>query len=151
MKEVEWLRAIEEIRHLKGTYFRYVDLKRWHDLAGLFTEDAVLEFPEIAPEPYDLDGAIAMISEVLDGCTTIHHGHTPEITVMGPDTAHGIWAMEDILIWDQAAQDRVGRSRTQGWGHYHETYRRVGVDWRIASLRLSRLCVQSALPMDRFD
>jgi hypothetical protein len=30
----------------------------------------------------------------------------------------------------------------RGYGHYHETYRLVGDDWQIASLRLSRLRVE---------
>jgi hypothetical protein len=33
--------------------------------------------------------------------------------------------------------------RFRGFGHYHETYRKVSGEWRIATLRLTRLLVQT--------
>jgi hypothetical protein len=33
-----------------------------------------------------------------------------------------------------------------GYGHYHEEYRKVEGDWRIARLRLTRLHVEGAEP-----
>ncbi len=56
----------------------------------------------------------------------------PEITLTGPGTASGIWSMEDIVEFPDGTV-------LQGYGHYHETYRKVDGEWRIATLHLTRL------------
>lgn len=68
----------------------------------------------------------------LADVVTVHHCHTPEIEVTSPDTATGVWAMEDMLRFGDG-------SELHGFGHYHETYRRTDEGWRIASSRLTRL------------
>jgi hypothetical protein len=40
------LEALEQIRVLKARYCRYVDTKDWSEFARLFTDQAVLCFPE---------------------------------------------------------------------------------------------------------
>lgn len=143
--ELRDLLAVEEIKTLKARYFRLIDTKEWAALYGLFTDDATLSFPEIDPAPYSRDGGVKMIRQALSGCTSIHHGHMPEIAILSADTAQAVWAMEDILYWSEASQDVFGRAFTHGWGHYHETYRRIGGQWLIASLKLTRLRVESVL------
>jgi hypothetical protein len=59
----------------------------------------------------------------------------PELELTSPDTATGIWAMQDQIWWPEGAPVR----RLVGSGHYHETYRRTPDGWRIASMRLTRL------------
>lgn len=142
--------SIEEIKILKARYFRYLDLKRWDDLLQLFTEDAQLNFREIREQPYRREDAIDMICDVLTDCVTIHHGHMPEIELLTPQTARGVWAMQDILYWNSRGQEKIGRASTYGWGHYYETYRREGSTWLIHYLRLDRLAVQSQTPIIRF-
>ena len=68
----------------------------------------------------------------LGETVTAHHGHTPIIDLTDDDTATGIWAMEDNLFMPDG-------SRLDGFGHYHETYRRIDGAWRIARSRLTRL------------
>ncbi len=41
----------------------------------------------------------------------------PEITLTGPDSATGIWAMYDRV--------EMPGNRFEGYGHYHDEYRRV--------------------------
>ena len=80
-------------------------------------------------------GADAFVREVavqLAKARTVHHGHMPEIKLTGPDTATGIWAMEDIVEWP-------GGRILRGYGHYLENYRKVGGEWRIARTHLKRL------------
>jgi hypothetical protein len=55
----------------------------------------------------------------------------PEIELLSDTRARGVWAMEDIV--DDG--DRV----VHGYGHYHDTYEKVGGDWRIASVHLTRI------------
>ena len=69
---------------------------------------------------------------VLADTVTVHQGHMPEIAVTSPDTATGIWALHDIVIWPNG-------TRLDGFGHYREQYRREADGWRIASSALTRL------------
>jgi hypothetical protein len=38
--------------------------------------------------------------------TSVHHGHLPEITLTGPDTATAIWAMSDSKSNERLWLDR---------------------------------------------
>ena len=60
----------------------------------------------------------------------------PEIEILSDSEARGIWAMEDIVEF-------TGR-RLHGFGHYHETYRKDGGQWRIARLHLTRTRIETA-------
>jgi hypothetical protein len=53
-----------------------------------------------------------------------------EIDILSDSEARGIWAMEDIVEFTEGL--------LHGYGHYHETYRKVGGSWKIATLRLTR-------------
>ncbi len=85
----------------------------------------------LLPWPITRFSAMAQISEILKDATTVHHGHMPEIEIVDADNATGVWAMEDLVQLPGIA--------LQGWGHYHERYRREAGSWKIASIRLSRL------------
>lgn len=134
---VQQLLDIEEIKRLKARYFRMMDTKDWDGFADVFTEDAVMDVPEADMVEHGRDAIVAMVSGALKGTTTSHHGHMPEITITGADTATGIWAMFDYVEWP--APDGGARAGLQGYGHYIEEYVRDGSDWRIARLRLERL------------
>lgn len=144
--------AIEEIKRLKARYFRCMDTRDWQGYGGTFADDGVLEVQGVratdAGEPASrrevgAEAIVRWVSGVLDGAVTIHHGHMPEIELLSPDRARGIWAMEDRVIWPERA--------LHGWGHYHEAYVRERGAWRIASSRLTRLRVEfspAAAPAD---
>jgi hypothetical protein len=151
MTEIEKLVAMEAIRALKAAYFRCMDTKRWDELADLFTTDATfdarraLEMP--APEEFFesepiITGRAAIVEFISRGLTpiiSVHHGHMPEIEIESPVRARGVWPMTDLLVAPPGGPFRVFR----GYGHYHETYRHDGDRWRIATLRLRRLYVES--------
>ena len=134
------LADLEEIKQLKARYFRLMDAKEWEAWADVFTEDCVLQNGPPGDAP--VTGRAAIVDYVrgaIQHMVTVHHGHMPEIAFSGPDSARGIWAMFDQL--------RAPGLRMDGWGHYHEEYRRCGDGrWRIASTRLTRLRVQSSSP-----
>jgi hypothetical protein len=143
---VRELRAIEAIKALKARYFRLVDTGDWDGLRQLFTDDASFAFPGLGDFD-DVDAALAAIKAALGEATTVHHGHMPEITLIGPDTAEGIWAMDDYVLRGEGFTPIPGypeefQRGLHGYGHYFETYRREGGDWRIASLKLVRLHVE---------
>jgi hypothetical protein len=142
---------IEEIRQLKARYFRGVDTRNWALLRAVFTNDARVgpmesgvpehllalqpPTPEHARLGSGVDAFMERIKPFLTGVISVHHGHQPEIKVIGNDKADGIWAMEDVLVWPKAGY------RVRGAGHYWETYQKVDGQWLISSVRLTRLYV----------
>ena len=132
---------LEAIKRLKARYFRCLDTKDWEGWLGVFTEDATLAF-DLAVSSGGGDGATApklqgkkaiadFVVRNLTKAQTVHQGHCPEIDFLSETEARGIWAMEDIVDH--------GDNVVHGFGHYHETYRKVGGDWRIASVHLTRI------------
>lgn len=125
-----------EIHALKARYFRLMDTKQWDELRSVFTEDVRID--TTADSGMVIDGVDAYLPFLIDqigAVTTVHHGHMPEIAFVDDDTATGVWAMEDELWWPEGSPIR----HLHGFGHYHETYRRVGGRWHIARLELTRL------------
>ena len=122
---------LEEIKKLKARYFRFVDTQQWDAWGDLFTEDATLRLgPTLV-----LNGraeVVGRISKWMAGIESVHHGHMPEIEFIDENNARGVWAMFDLV-------EGNGR-RLNGYGHYHEEYRReADGKWRIAKLTLTRL------------
>jgi hypothetical protein len=138
--DVERLVATEEIKRLKARYFRCLDMKDWTCLEGVYAPDAQVTFlnsPSADPKSVKpLMGRAAVIASMRRGVEplrTVHHGHMPEIEILSPTTAKGIWAMEDLI------ERPGGKNLTTGYGHYHETYERIDGQWRIKTLLLTRL------------
>ncbi len=139
--------AVEAIKNLKARYYRCMDTKQWDGWNDVFAVDATLDTREEAPD-LDIvvgrDNIIAFVSNVLEGVTTCHHGHMPEIELTSETTATGIWAMEDHL-WVNEGSELPYKS-LHGYGHYHETYEKVDGSWYIKTLKLTRIRVDAELP-----
>jgi hypothetical protein len=145
------LEDIEAIRQLKARYFRALDTKDWDGFKAVFTEDAAIGpldngfTPELialrspdAQQPLASSGLDAFVQRVatnIGPLITTHHGHQPEIDITGDGEATGVWPMEDVLVWPSDGY------RLRGTGHYWESYRRVDGEWKIASMKLTRLYV----------
>jgi hypothetical protein len=150
----EELKIIDDVRQLKARYFRFLDTKDWEGFADVFCRDATADYrtgTAVDPEDGSQEAALsadfvvrggreimALVRDAVGESTTVHHGHCHEVWVDSPDAARGVIAMVDIIT-----NSRTGELLLEGYGHYHETYRREGDAWRIASLRLSRLRVTS--------
>lgn len=130
--QLQALVDIESLKSLKARYFRAMDTKDWKLLSSCFTDDLVADF-RAAPGMMvrGRDEYVLQLTEILREATTVHHGHMPEITIVDANSASGVWSMEDIV--------KLPKLFVQGWGHYHETYRKEGGVWRISSIRLTRL------------
>jgi SnoaL-like domain len=127
---------VELIKQLKARYFRMMDTKDWDGVAAVFADDVQIDMRgEGATEVQSLGEFVPYLIASVGAVTTVHHGHMPEIEITSPTTASGVWAMEDMLWWPDGSRIR----HLHGYGHYHETYRKVGDEWRIASMRLTRL------------
>lgn len=141
------LEAIAEIRNLKAKYFRCMDCKLWDELCSLFTEGMTVVTPEGAI--YSEGGAnyAASLRRSLESSISCHQGLTSEIEIIDEDSARAIWAMQDMITW-QDRHPKQGWKSILGRGHYHETYRREGGFWRIDTLTLTRLSLEIEWPSD---
>jgi hypothetical protein len=127
---------LESIRQLKARYFRFMDTKDWEGLSRVFTEDVRIDMVnEGGAITTGLDDYLPFLVSQIGIATTVHHGHMPEITLVAPDEATGIWAMEDELWWPEGSPV----SYVHGYGHYHETYVKNEGEWRIREMTLTRL------------
>ena len=145
----EDLVEIEQIKRLKYRYVRLLDQKGWDELADCFTSDATASFGGGA---YAFEGREAILgfyrrnmsSELM---LTSHKVHQPEIELTGPDTATGVWALDDVVVHGEYGitvrgaafyQDEY-RKEEGGWRIHHTGYRRVyeEVEPRRADLRVT--------------
>lgn len=156
MNDVEQIKAIQEIKQLKARYFRAADTKDMALMATVLADDCELDYSGACKDPMtgiDLlpdvtEGTIRSRQEAIEafgnghGVVTVHHGHTCEIELQGPDQASAIWAMTDHLYFSPGAPAET----LTGHGHYHETYERVDATWLIKTLRLTRIRVETTMP-----
>lgn len=127
---------LEDIRQLKARYFRMMDTKDWDGLAAVFTDDVEIDVRgEAGGVTHSVAEYMPFVIAALEGVTTVHHGHMPEIEITSPTTAKGIWALEDQLWWPEGSPIRF----MHGYGHYHETYEKTAAGWRIKTMTITRL------------
>ncbi len=134
----ERLLELEAIKQLKARYFRLMDTKQWLPFSQVFTDDVVVD---VSHDKHTPGGTIRGRAEVVDfirkavgKATTVHHGHMPEIELLSPTEARGIWAMDDYVEFKPSRGIR-------GYGHYDEAYRKEKGGWRISKLKLTRIRV----------
>jgi len=140
MDVLQKLDAVEELKKVKARYFRFVDTKQWNELKELFTEDAA--FDGVSGGMGEISGRDDFVAKAEAGllnCVSVHHGHCPEIELTSETSATAIWPMEDMLRWAEDSGSPV--RELHGMGHYHDTFRKVGGVWKIASWKLTRLRV----------
>jgi SnoaL-like domain len=146
MDDIERLVIIEDLRRLMARYVYNADHQRWPDLAALFTPDGTFT-------PHNVDGSVALRmagpeeiaagirASVGPGAVLIHHLFSDEIDVDSAASAHGVFAMEDIIT-RPASTDDNGQARFTsmgGYGHYRPRFTKAGGHWHIAELVLTRL------------
>jgi uncharacterized protein (TIGR02246 family) len=136
--EPDDLRAIEE---LKSAYCRTLDTKDWEAFRELFTADFVGDTSESGGTVIDgADAFVAYVRRGLAKAVTVHQVQQPEITLLAPQAASGIWAMQDVVRFAPGVT-------LHGFGHYHETYVKTDGRWRIESSKLTRLREEIRTPV----
>ena len=144
--------AHEAIRQVKARYCRGVDTGDGALVRSILAEDCVLDYTGCFADPATRTDYFPALGIVLrcrnawsdeglgaHGIVSVHHGHTCDIDITGEATAAAIWAMSDQLFMPAGAPF----ARLRGWGHYHETYERVGGVWLLKTLKLNRLRVEA--------
>ncbi len=145
MERLDRLEAIEAIRALKGRYFRLIDTKQWEELRGVFCTDLKIVTPDAKVWMDGGDAYAASLKFGLTDSVSCHQGLTGEIEILDAENAKAIWAMQDVISWTDK-HPREGWKAILGRGHYHETYRREGGVWRIATLSLTRISLDIEWP-----
>lgn len=126
---LQQLSDIEEIKLVKHRYFRGIDTADMALLGPLFTEDVEVEFLggdyRVALQGRE-NMLVFLANSFHSQCQAMHHGHMPEITFTGPDSADAIWYLEDIFI------DFERKDHTYGTAIYHDVMRREDGQWKLA-------------------
>ena len=129
---------IEEIKKLKARYFRALDTKDWDLYEAVFAPEAVIDLTLAHGQRFESRDAFMEYARAMKIVQSVHHGHNPEIDLTGPDTATGIWALEDYNIWEDGTQNH-------GWGHYMDTYSKRDGRWQVYTMALSYLRVERSI------
>jgi len=133
----QWL-EVEAIKQLKARYFRLMDTKQWLPFSQVFSDDVIVDVSHDKHAPGDKivgrANVVDFIRKAVGKAATVHHGHMPEIELLSPTEARGIWAMFDYVEFKPSRGIR-------GYGHYHEEYRKESGSWHISKLKLTRLRV----------
>jgi hypothetical protein len=127
VRSVDDLLALHDIQRLKHRYLRCLDQKAWTELETCFAEDATASYGGGAISLEGRDAILAFLIDAL-GSTSIltsHRGSQPEIDLVNPAFAEGVWALEDVVIHKE-----LGLT-IHGAAFYHDTYVRVGQTWLI--------------------
>ena len=126
MDDATAMLEIEAIKQLKARYCRYLDTKDWQAWRSLFSDDFLSDTsPAGGKVIKGADEFVAFTRKSLRSQATVHQVHAPEIELTSPTTAHGVWALEDVVRFGPGVNLR-------GYGHYTETYEKVDGQWLIA-------------------
>lgn len=126
---------IEELKQLKARYCRLLDAKDWTTWRQLFTDDFVSDTSTAGGTVVEgADAFVAFTRRQLGkpSQVTAHQVHSPELELISPTAAKGVWALEDVVRLAPGVNLR-------GYGHYHETYEKRDGRWYLASSTLTRL------------
>jgi len=150
MTETERLTAIEAIRNLKAKYWRGVDSCDGELVRSILAEDCELDCRGCCTDPASgidflpemnivMRGRDSWRAQALDGFVTSHQGHQAEIEITGPDSASATWTFTDRFFYPPGMK----YSRFTGYGYYHDTYVREAGDWKLKTMRFTRLRVEA--------
>jgi hypothetical protein len=131
----EDLVEMELIKRLKYKYARCLDQKRWDEIAECFTADAVAAY---SGGGYSFEGREAIVDFLRRsmGAETFHSSHKmhhPEIDLTGPDTARGVWALDDVVVMTDF------ELTIRGCSFYEDEYVKRAGEWRIRKTGYKRV------------
>jgi hypothetical protein len=129
---------IRAIKQLKYRYLRAIDTQDWELMRDCVTEDFHGWYES---GKYTVEGREAFI-EFLDASMnptafTTHIGLHPEITLTGPDTAKGVWRMQDVGYFTcpnpASGMDVDDGDRAEACGYYYDDYVKTARGWMFRS------------------
>lgn len=152
MDNIERLLATNEITQLKARYFRGVDTCDGDLVRGILAEDCELNYIGCCTDPKTgrdfipamnviLRGRSSWLSDGMSrlGIVSVHQGHNFELEFTSDTTAKGIWSMTDRLYFPPGGEF----SLMTGYGHYLETYEKIGSSWMLKTTHVTRIRVEA--------
>ena len=134
--KVQRLLDIEEIKRLKYRYFRCFDTADVDGIRDVFHPDVTLSVVG-GVYKFKLEGREAYLKMVREGAhaemITQHQGHHPEIDVISPEEATGIWYLQDS-VWEFRRKMHI-----TGTAFYRERYLKVDGAWTIKDIEFERI------------
>jgi hypothetical protein len=119
---------IELIKRVKYRYLRSLDTADHAELARLFTDDVTAHFVG-GSYNIEVSGAPALLEYLAASASAdvviVHNCHHPEIDLTGPDTANGLWYLQDAYM------NRKTRRSVTGTSFYRDRYVKVAGEWKI--------------------
>lgn len=151
MNEIERLSAVDAFRQIKARYFHGVDTCDGDLVRGILAEDCVLDYNGCCTDPATGRDFIPAMNVVLRGrdswmadgmsrlgIVSVHQGHNFEVEFLDDKTARGVWSMTDRLWFPPGGAFAL----MTGYGHYLETYEKVGDRWFLKTTRVTRIRVE---------
>lgn len=135
MDDTQWLVDLERIKQLKAQYYRFNDTQDWAAFRLLFVDEAIYDSGNHVLE--GADKIAATFGSGLAGGRTAHMAGLPEIEIVDPDNATGIWAFRDY-VEVAGSGEPVGFF---GYGHEHDEYVRTKEGWKIRKVTITRIRV----------
>ncbi len=123
----EQLVELELVKQLKYRYIRCLDLKLFDEIGECFVERATASYGGGAYTYEGRDAIVEFLRKSMGSTKmlTSHKVHHPEISITGPDTATGVWALDDVvLLTDMGLTVR-------GSAYYTDQYVKADGEWRI--------------------
>ena len=140
------LSAVEEVKRLRARYCRAMDQKDWLTLATLYSPDTVLDLRGEtvlagSAEPVrGADAVVAYIRESLGEGICVHISFAPDITLIGPNEARGVWGLE-YKVWQPPGS---AIPPLHGYAYSYDDYVRIDGVWKMRAVRLKMLWSESA-------
>ncbi|MBS0579293.1 MAG: nuclear transport factor 2 family protein [Proteobacteria bacterium] len=134
--QVQRLADIEEIKKLKYRYFRCFDMADLEAIAALFHPQVTLDVNG-GIYRFRLEGREKFLDMVRDGAHAEmimqHNGHHPEIDLISPTEARGVWYLQDS-VWEFRRKLHI-----TGAALYRDRYLKVGGTWLIKDVHFERI------------
>lgn len=130
------LEEIESIRRLKYRYCRCIDTANIPELKELFTEDASVSYVG-GSYRFEVKGRAAIL-EALENAfhadaIAMHHVNHPEIDIVSPSEATGVWYLKDWFL------DLRHKIITDGTALYRDRYLKKNGHWLIQHASYERI------------
>ncbi|SEG81235.1 SnoaL-like domain-containing protein [Thermomonospora echinospora] len=142
-KRVEELEAVRDITRLRAEFHRSLNNREWDTLAGLFTDDAHLDYGEYGQahgsrEVRDYYGQLLEQIRDMRNATAILlknfiHGH--QVHLQGENTATGVCFFEEQIRFNQDSH------AFSSIGQFSDKYVRIGDRWYFAKVELDHYWV----------
>lgn len=153
MTDPAQLSDIEAIKQAKARYIRGVDEGNAALVRSILHPDCRLDYIGCFVDPasgQDFFPAMGIVLEGRDkfgsalvhlGIVSVHQVYNPEVVPTGETTADAVFPMTDRLWFP--ADGKWPHAQLTGFGHYRETYEKVGGEWLLKTTKVTRLRVEA--------